>query len=105
MLVTILVNGMKFGVADPSSIDIPEGVVVKKLDFGIDQVEVSLLAPNMFALTSDEKALLTKGLKIQAIKSVRERLGLGLYESKQIVDRWAGTNGNILAPTTLAAQT
>ena len=36
----------------------------------------------------EAKYLVTQGRKIEAIKIVREKTGLGLKEAKQLVDGW-----------------
>lgn len=38
-------------------------------------------------LTEDEQALLSKS-KLDCVRAVRERTGLGLADSKELVDRW-----------------
>jgi ribosomal protein L7/L12 len=39
------------------------------------------------ALTEEEQQLLARS-KIDCVKAVRERTGLGLADSKELVDRW-----------------
>lgn len=50
---------------------------------------------SLHELTEEEKNYLRKGSVVSAVKSIRERLGLGLREAKAMADEWRKENVNV----------
>lgn len=57
--------------------------------FGRSPTSEAATAPAPPAWELDARALLAQGLKIDAVKSVRAHTGLGVKESKDLVESWA----------------
>jgi ribosomal L7/L12-like protein len=82
----IIVNGRKFATIT-GSIDFTEAVAVKATtDMGEVTLDVSTVAPLDGGLTFAERELARFGHRLAAVKSVRERTGMGLKDSKNLVD-------------------
>lgn len=72
----------------------PKGSVKVVINYGNDEQNFatkllsSITVVNQSGLTVEEEDYARTGQKIYAIKSVRERLGIGLKESKDLVEDW-----------------
>jgi ribosomal protein L7/L12 len=68
-----------------------DNVIDTQKVFGQRLVDFLHLTPD--GLTPEEKELARQNNRIQAIKSVRTRMGWGLAESKELVEKWMRENG------------
>lgn len=84
----IILNGRKF--ATVSGIAFDDSVIVRAATTTMGEVtlDVSTTEPTLTGgLLYAERELAAKGHRIAAIKSIRERTGMGLKDSKDLVDR------------------
>jgi len=91
MRIEIFVNGSLLFTADRSvCLAVPSTLFVETVDTDGDSNVVRVCyktAATSANLTSAEKICVETGRMIPAIKSVRERTGLGLKEAKQLCDK------------------
>ena len=84
-----------------SLLEIKELVDAMKEEFGVDPSAVAVAAPAAAASEDDSNATVTVSItdagaaKVNVIKVVREITGLGLKESKDIVDNCGAVKENI----------
>jgi len=72
-------------------IQMQQNVIGNMNTYNILQTAINDIRKNVaknFILTKEEKELIISDQKIAAIKAIRSRSGLGLKESKDIVDAW-----------------
>ncbi len=75
------------------------GIGLKEAKDEIDRLERTLEGTSASTSSSgqdlpdDVRALVASGKKIEAIKALRERTGMGLREAKEAVERVAGPSG------------
>ncbi len=86
----ITLNGVSFITSEFTP---NEPILVNRIEEGPTRVAVTLSSVNAHVPAEQERLswveefLIRKGYKIPAIKSVRERLGCGLKDAKDLVDR------------------